>query len=134
MVAGGFFMTCFNLGLGACTMLSSTFWVICSSLLLLILYPFPGFVHFSILPFWSCVFSFPPLGRLFHPCRSLVLLYSRLGVFLCIALGLFELLLQGGDVIGGAFGIGSGWINVPEPPAFAVGDEVGAVFSASAAG
>src|SRR5947208_1317581 len=33
-------ITCFNLGLGVCAMLSSTFWVICSSLLLLMVYPF----------------------------------------------------------------------------------------------
>jgi len=33
---------------------------------------------------WSCVFLFPPLKRRFHPFRNLVLIYSRLGVFLCI--------------------------------------------------
>jgi hypothetical protein len=41
---------------------------------------------------------------------------------------LFELLLKGRKVIGGTFGIGRGWINVPEPPTFTVGDEVGALF------
>ena len=33
-------ITSFNLGLGACAMVSSTFCVICSSVLLLIVYPF----------------------------------------------------------------------------------------------
>ena len=45
-----------------------------------------------------------------------------------IAFGLFELLLERKDVIGGAFGIGGGWVKVPQAVAFAVRDELGAVF------
>lgn len=35
---------------------------------------------------------------------------------------------KGGGVIGGAFGIGSGWVKVPKAVAFAVGYELSAVF------
>jgi len=51
-----------------------------------------------------------------------------MGVFLCMAFGLFELVLQGGDVIGGALGIGGAWVKIPKAVAFAIGYELRAVF------
>src|SRR6516164_8088537 len=77
--------------------------------------------------FWSRVFSFPALRRLPQPSRSPILLYAK-SPLLRVALSLLELLLESRDVIGSPFGISSARINIPEPPACAVRDELRAVF------
>jgi hypothetical protein len=72
---------------------------------------------------WSSAFLFPPFKRLPQPLRSPVLLDAKSSL-LSIAFRLGELLLERRDVIGKTFGIGGVWINIPEPPAFAVGHEL----------
>src|SRR5215469_9358453 len=76
---------------------------------------------------WSSVFLFPALKRLPQPLRRLIFLDAKSSL-LGIALSLLELLLESRDVMGNAFGIGGVWINIPEPPAFAVRDELRPIF------
>src|SRR6266516_6055149 len=76
---------------------------------------------------WSSAFLFPSLKRLPQPLRRLVLLNAK-SPLLSIALSLLELVLESRDVIGKTFSISGAWINIPEPPAFAVVHELRPIF------
>src|SRR5215467_5159038 len=68
--------TCFILGSGACAMLSSTLWVICSSLLLLMLSPFSGDAGVPQLSIAACSPAIPAPVIAMRVSLSIFLLYD----------------------------------------------------------